>query len=79
MEVFILSKKYSKAMKCELVSRYCQGVKVKKLCEEYGVSKTSLYSWIKFFSWVKSTDGNLVTAKDFYNLQKEYCRMKTDF
>ena len=74
-----MSKKYSKAMKSELVSRYYQGVKVKKLCEEHGVSKTSLYSWIKLFSWAKNTDGNLVTAKDFYDLQKEYCKMKTDF
>jgi len=57
MEVFILSKKDSKAMKKELVSRYYQGVKVKKLCEEYSVSKTSLYSWIKLFSWVKSLKG----------------------
>jgi len=37
-----LRKKYSKAMKDELVSRHYQGVKVKKLSEEYGVSKTEI-------------------------------------
>ncbi len=74
-----MSKKYSNEQKRKVVSLYKKGRKASDICKEYGVSKTSMYDWIKDYQCVKMGDGTRISAKDYYDLRKSYQKLKTDY
>lgn len=57
-------KRYDEDFKRTLVNLYQSGRKFQAaLCKEYGVSITSLSSWIKQYSTAETDDGEILTAK----------------
>ena len=45
-----MRKNYSEEQKKEIVSRYMSGEKISSICEDTGVSKSTLYQWAKIYN-----------------------------
>ena len=72
--------RYDEEFKRTLVNLYNNGGKTQAaLCQEYGISSTTLSRWIKLYSTVETDDGEVLTAKQVKELQKrnKYCHVKT--
>ena len=73
-----MPKKISEELKKQLVKLYNAGRSVQSICEEYKISKSSLYNWVKLYSEIK-TEGKLVfTGREVYLLQKEVTMLKEE-
>lgn len=73
-----MPKNISEDFKMQLVNLYNMGLPVKDICENYTVSKSSLYNWIHMYSKIK-TEGKLVyTGREVYLLQKENQLLKEE-
>lgn len=51
-----------------LVTRYTGGETVSAICMETGISKSTLYSWIKQYQPTRTRSGRVVTPKDYDSL-----------
>ncbi|WP_167395988.1 transposase [Lysinibacillus parviboronicapiens] len=69
-------KKYEKEFKQTVVNLYRSGTPVNRPASEYGVSKITIYKWIKLHSPIEGT-GEL-TAAEKAATQKENLRLKQD-
>lgn len=79
MEVFNMKTNYTDEQKRQLVNLYKHGIKVRDICNEYNISKTTMYTWIKEYQTCKMGDGTEITAKDYYELQRKYQRVQIDY
>lgn len=62
--------KYSSAEKSEVVKRYQHGEPVRKISQATGISKSTLYTWIKPYSQIASHNHIPVTLKDYDDLKR---------
>ena len=68
--------RYDEDFKRTLVNLYQNGNKPQTaLCQEYGVSLTSLGRWIKQYSTIETDDGEVLTAKQIQELQKRMAQL----
>ena len=51
-----------------LVTRYTGGETVSAICMETGISKSTLYSWIKQYQPTRTWSGRVITPKDYDSL-----------
>ena len=51
-----------------LVTRYTGGETVSAICMETGISKSTLYSWIKQYQPARTRSGRVITPKDYDSL-----------
>lgn len=58
----------SLAEKQALVARYTGGETVSTICMETGISKSTLYSWIKQYQPARTRSGRVITPKDYDSL-----------
>ena len=73
------SVRYEEEFKRTLVNLYQSGNKTQSaLCQEYGVSLTSLCRWIKQYSTVKTDDGEILTAKQVKDLQRRNAQLEEE-
>ena len=62
--------KYSSAEKSEAIKRYQHGEPIREISQATGISKSTLYSWIKPYSQIASCDHMPVTLKDYDDLKR---------
>ena len=71
--------RYDEEFKRTIVNLYNNGGKTQAaLCQEYGISLTTLSRWIKQFSTVKTDDGEVLTAKQVKDLQKRNAQLEEE-
>ena len=68
----------SESGKYEAIEKYRNGYSVKELCEEYGVSKSSIYNWISKYSTMVTQTGNIVSARRLDVLEKRIKRISME-
>lgn len=62
--------KYDEDFKKSLVTLHQSGKTQTQLCKEYGVSQSALAKWIRMYSTVEMSNGDVLTAKQVKDLQK---------
>ncbi len=71
-------KHYNEDFKKMVVDLYHSGSSVKQLSDEYGISETALYKWIKQFSPIQVSQDETMTLQDMKQLQKEIARLQEE-
>lgn len=61
-----------------LVELYHNGKIQASLIKEYGVSQTALSRWIKQYSTVETSNGEILTAKQIQELQKRNAQLEEE-
>ena len=71
--------RYDEEFKRTIVNLYNNGGKTQAtLCQEYGISSTTLSRWIKLYSTVETDDGEVLTAKQVKDLQKRNAQLEEE-
>ena len=71
--------RYDEEFKRTIVNLYNNGGKTQAaLCQEYGISSTTLLRWIKQYSTVETDDGEVLTAKQVKELQKRNAQLEEE-
>ncbi len=71
--------RYDEEFKRTIVNLYNNGGKTQvALCQEYGISLTTLSRWIKLYSTVETDDGEVLTAKQVKELQKRNAQLEEE-
>ncbi len=71
--------RYDEDFKRTIVNLYNNGGKTQStLCQEYGISLTTLSRWIKQYSTVETDDGEVLTAKQVKELQKRNAQLEEE-
>ena len=71
--------RYDEDFKRTLVNLHQSGGKTQTaLCKEYGVSQTALSRWIKQYSTVETSNGEILTAKQIQELQKRNAQLEEE-
>ena len=68
-----MAKRYSEKERIHMVALYQNGSTAPELCAEYGMSRSSLYGWIKQHSVVQTKSKS---AREIYLLEKEVERLR---
>jgi len=66
-------KRYTEGERAHIVALYQNGTAAPELCTEYGMSRSSLYGWIKQYSVVPAKSKS---AREIYLLEKEVERLR---
>ena len=69
---------YSGIQATDRRSLQCRGTSYPQLEHEYGVSKSTLSTWVKQLSPIKISEEQTVTLKEYKALQKENQRLKIE-
>ncbi|WP_419002313.1 transposase, partial [Anaerotignum lactatifermentans] len=69
---------YDEDFKRTLVELYHNGKTQASLTKEYGVSQTALSRWIKQYSTVETSIGEILTAKQIQELQKRNAQLEEE-
>lgn len=69
---------YDEDFKRTLVDLYHNGKTQASLIKEYGVSQTALSRWIKQYSTVETSNGEILTAKQIQELQKRNAQLEEE-
>ena len=69
---------YDEDFKRTLVELYHNGKTQASLIKEYGVSQTALSRWIKQYSTVETSNGEILTAKQIQELQKRNAQLEEE-
>jgi transposase len=76
---FLLFLKMGKLLFKEMiVELYQTGSSVADLSREYGVTKVTIYKWIKQYSEIKIDENTTVTKKEMLEIQKENNKLKEE-
>lgn len=71
-------KRYDEEFKQSLVNLYHAGKTQTELCNDYGVSSSSLSKWIKLYSEVTLEDNSIMTAKQIQELMKRNAQLEEE-
>jgi transposase InsO family protein/transposase-like protein len=64
--------------KHEFIQLHTDGWSIPALCERFEISKSTAYNWIRDYSPVKRSKQRIVTAHDFYQLERELATLRTE-
>jgi transposase InsO family protein/transposase-like protein len=67
--------RYTEEQKRSIVREYHDSQKVIDLCDQYNLSKSTLYSWIHQYGEVKADNGEVITAHRVHLLEKRIGRL----
>ena len=70
--------RYDEDFKRTLVELYHNGKTQASLIKEYGISQTALSRWIKQYSTVETSNGEILTAKQMKELQKRMAQLEEE-
>ena len=71
-------KRYNEDFKEMIVELYQTGSSVADLSREYGVTKVTIYKWIKQYSEIKINENTTVNKKEMLEIQKENNKLKEE-
>lgn len=71
-------KRYDENFKKMIVELYHSGSSVSDLEREYGVTKVTIYKWIKDYSEIEIDENTTVTKKEMLKVQKENEKLKEE-
>ena len=71
-------KRYNEDFKEMIVELYQTGSTVADLSREYGVTKVTIYKWIKQYSEIEIDENTTVTKKEILEIQKENNKLKEE-
>jgi len=71
-------KRYNEDFKEMIVELYQTGSTVADLSREYGVTKVTIYKWIKQYSEIEIDENTTVTKKEMLEIQKENNKLKEE-
>jgi len=72
-------KRYDEDFKKMIVELYSSKQKtVSQLEREYGVSKVTIYDWIKKYSEIQVDEDTTITNKDINEMRKEIAKLKEE-
>ena len=71
-------KRYNEDFKEMIVELYQTGSTVADLSREYGVTKVTIYKWIKQYSEIEIDEITTVTKKEMLEIQKENKKIKEE-
>lgn len=72
--------KFTDIQKADVIAQYWRGKPVTKICEEFAVSKSTVYAWIRPCSVKKEAAAvgrHVFIQKEMVNLQNKMCRLNT--
>lgn len=69
-----MGKSYKNDIKNTIVELHNNGEKVSDLSDEYGVSRTAIYQWIKNKKVISNEGGEKITHKDVLELKKKLAK-----
>jgi len=55
-----------------IIDQYFNGKSVALICVEHGVPRSTVYSWIKQYRKLQSSNNAEVSYQDYYNLKRKY-------
>ena len=70
-----MRKKYSEEHKKEIVQRYRSGEKISSICEDTGISKSTLYQWSKIYKKKSDKELNLTDVRILKQRCEKYEKM----
>ena len=70
--------RYTEDFKKSIVALYHDGQTQLRLSEDYGVAPSTIHKWIKLYSEVESDNGEILTAKQVSELQKQVALLKEE-
>lgn len=65
-----MSTKFTETTKREIVKHYHNGISVPKLCFQYNVARSTIYSWIQLYHPIKTTKGVDINYSEYLKLKK---------
>jgi transposase len=71
-------KRYNKDFREMIVELYQTGSSVADLSREYGVTKVTIYKWIKQYSEIEIAENTTVTKKEMLEIQRENKKLKEE-
>mgnify|MGYP006299967577 FL=1 len=71
-------KRYNEDFKEMIVELYQTGSSVADLSREYGVTKVTIYKWIKQYSEIEINENTTVTKKEMFEIQKANKKLKAE-
>ena len=72
------NKRYDEEFKKTIVDLYNSGKSATELEREYGISRSTIYEWIKDYSPIQTDDGEITNNKEIQALKKELARIKEE-
>ena len=72
------STRYSEDFKKSIVALYHDGQTQLRLSEDYGVAPSTIHKWFKLYSEVETDNGEILTAKQVSELQKQVALLKEE-
>lgn len=67
---------YDEDFKRLIVSLYQNGKTQTQLSKDYGISLSAINKWVKQYSEIKTEDGDVFTAKQIKELQKQNAQLE---
>jgi len=71
-------KTYDEDFKKTLVDLYHSGKGVTELSREYGISTVNIYKWIRRYSPIKTSTGEVTSNDEILKLKKEIAQIKEE-
>ena len=71
-----MNQKYSSEDITAIVKQYINGQAVAHLCAEYGIPRSTIYSWIKRHQKLSSEAETDISYQDYYNLKRRADKME---
>jgi transposase len=70
--------RYNEEFKKQILQLYEMGKTVSELCDEYGLSRTTIYKWIKNNKPIGIIEGKEITQKEYERMKKEILELKME-
>nr|WP_252187562.1 transposase [Anaeromonas gelatinilytica] len=71
-------KRYNEEFKQKIIELYNSGSSATELEREYGVTRTTIYKWIKENTEIQVDDQESITSKDVLKMKKENAKLKEE-
>jgi len=73
-----MSKQHTEEFKKSIVHLYTNGKPEEEITKEYGVSRSSLFRWIRKYREIRLSDDEVLTAEDIRKMQKKIVELEEE-
>lgn len=71
-------KVYEESFKKTIVDLYHSGKRVSELSREYGIPQTNIHKWIKRYSPIETSTGEITSNDEIVKLKKQMAQLKEE-
>lgn len=71
-------KRYTEEFKSMIVELYKSGKSISDICSEYGLTRGTVYLWTKDNKEISISEDEVITPKEFREMQREMARIKEE-